>query len=124
MEELGQRLKKRGEPGCGRADAVIMAASEMYCSICQTTPCYLLSTAAAVVMQEQLNADRNMIGAVRYIQGVERLQQCLTRHLEVTRDQYSLDQSLHVTDRVLEELREQGVNTDHLKTNLNREVKV
>jgi len=123
MEELGKRLKKRGEPSHGSADAVVMAASELYCSICQTTPCFLLSTAAVAVMQEQLNADRNMIGAVRYVQSIEKLQACLTRHLEVTRDLYSLDQSLHVTDRVLEELREQGVNTDHLKTNLNREVK-
>src|SRR5947207_8977263 len=32
---------------------VILAAANLYCSICDARPCYLLATAAATVVQEQ-----------------------------------------------------------------------
>lgn len=117
----GERLHRHANPRT--APSVVRAANELYCSICNSEPCFLLSTAALAVLQEQLNCDRNLVGAVRYVQSLDRLKSCLERHISITRDEYALDEHFRVSDEVLEFLKEQQVDVDHLKTNLIKEEK-
>jgi len=77
------------DPGDGKD--IISAATHLYCSMCDTSPCYLLTTAAMAVMQEQLTEERNLIGVTRYAEHLERLQSCLTRHTETVREVWHLD---------------------------------
>jgi len=60
---------------------------------------------------------------VRYVQSLDRLKSCLERHISITRDEYALDEHFRVSDEVLEFLKEQQVDVDHLKTNLIKEEK-
>jgi hypothetical protein len=74
---------------------VVLAATDMYCSICDAEPCYLLTTAAMSVVHEQLTENNcydttNLISAVQYAQSLERLHGCITRHIEVTREAWQL----------------------------------
>jgi len=88
---------------------IILAAANLYCTICDARPCYLLSTAATTVIQEQLtesNGD-NLVGAVRYEQSLERLHSCLSRHLEVTCEAWQLDQYFRVSEEALAEIERQ-----------------
>jgi len=115
----GERLKEHANPRA--ANGVVRGAAELYCSICNTKPCYLLSTASLAVMQEQLNCDRNLIGAIRYVKALNQLRACLERHAEVTRDEYGLDQHLRVSDEALEYLQGTGTDVDELKRSLAEE---
>jgi len=92
----------------------------MYCSICDSRPCYLLLTAAATVVQEQLTEDegRNLIGAVRYAQNLERLHHCLIRHIEITNEAWQLNEHFRVSEGVLNELEKQGMDAKKLLANL------
>jgi uncharacterized protein (UPF0335 family) len=92
---------------------IIRAADNLYCSICDAFPCYLLSTAAMSVLHEQLTENdvekpTNLISAVQYAQSLERLQSCLNRHIEVTREAWQLDEHFRVSEEVINELQRQG----------------
>jgi hypothetical protein len=108
----------------GRKD-LILAATNLYCSICDARPCYLLSTAAMTVAQEQLTESDgdNLIGAVRYMQSLEKLHHCLTRHTEVSKEAWQLDNHFRVSEQVLNELERQGYDTKQLKANLHVEAR-
>jgi hypothetical protein len=63
-------------------------------------------------MHEQLtenNTERttNLISAVQYAQSLERLQGCLTRHIEATREAWRLDEHFRVSERAMRELERQ-----------------
>jgi hypothetical protein len=91
---------------------VIQAATNLYCSMCDATPCYLLSTAAVTVVQEQLTESdgANLIGALRYVENLKRLQSCLNRHLEVVHEAWQLDNHFRLTESALRALEEDGVD--------------
>jgi len=94
---------------------VVDAAKDLYCSICDSRPCYILSTAAMSVVQEQLTEDdcynpTNLISAVRYADSLERLHGCLARHMEVTREAWRLDEHFRVSEEAIRELEKQGHN--------------
>jgi hypothetical protein len=95
----------------GRVE-VVHAAANLYCSICDARPCYLFATAAVAVTQEQLTESDgdNLEGAVRYVQSLQKLQSCLTRHLEVAHEAWQLDKHFRVTERALRALSEDGMN--------------
>lgn len=108
------RLEGHSDPRSRQG--LIRAADFMYCSICDAHPCYLLSTAAMSVMHEQLtenNTERptNLMSAVQYAQSLERLQGCLTRHIEVTRKAWQLDEHFRVSEEAISELERQGHDT-------------
>lgn len=65
------------------------------------------------VLHEQLTENdtertTNLISAVQYAQSLERLQSCLTRHIEVTREAWQLDEHFRVSEEVINELERQG----------------
>jgi len=88
---------------------VVLAAMNLYCSICDARPCYMLVTAAVTVVQEQLTEDdgQNLIGALRYEQSLEKLHHCLVRHHEVTRKAWQLDNHFRVSEEAKHELERQ-----------------
>jgi len=96
----------------GRVSIVVHAAKDLYCSICDARPCYLLATTAMAVTQEQLteSGGDNLEGAVRYVQSLEKVQSCLTRHLEVAHEAWQLDKHFRVTERALRALSDHEVN--------------
>lgn len=102
---------------------VIHAAANLYCSICDSRPCYLFTTAATTVVQEQLTESEgeNLVGAVRYVQGLERLQHCLNRHLEIAQEAWQLDKPFRVTERALRSLSENGADVKKQQENLQTE---
>jgi len=107
---------------------VIEAVEDLYCSICDAYPCYLLSTAAMAVMHEQLTENdgertRNLMSAVQYAQSLERLQGCLTRHIEVTRQAWQLDEHFRVSEEAISELEKQGHDVKRWQTILNLRTK-
>lgn len=91
---------------------VIQAAMNLYCSMCDATPCYMLTTAAVTVVQEQLTESNgaNLIGALRYVENLERLQSCLNRHIEVAHEAWQLDNHFRLTERALRALEEDGMD--------------
>lgn len=103
---------------------VIQAATNLYCSMCDATPCYMPSTAAVSVVQEQLTESdgANLIGALRYVENLERLQHCLNRHIEVAHEAWNLDNHFRLTERALHALEENGADIkkkqDSAKTDL------
>jgi len=96
----------------GRVKVITHAAIDLYCTICDSRPCYLIASAAVAVTQEQLTEGdgANLEGAVRYVQSLERVQSCLTRHLEVAHEAWQLDKRFRVTERALRALGEDGMN--------------
>lgn len=100
---------------------VVNNAAQIYCSICNSNPCYLMSTVAMAVLQEQLNVENNLIGALRYRQALEHLQSCVIRHMEVLKDEFSLDEHFRVTPMALEALEEDGVNIAKLTEGIAKE---
>jgi len=107
---------------------IIRAADNLYCSICDAYPCYLLTTAAMSVMHEQLTENdtektTNLISAVQYVQSLERLQGCLTRHIEVTREAWQLDEYFRVSEKAISELKGQGHNVKRWQAILNLRTK-
>jgi hypothetical protein len=96
---------------------VILAAANMYCSICDAEPCYLLATAAITVVQEQLTESDgdNLIGAVRYEQSLERLHQCLRRHHETATEAWQLEKHFRVSEDALREIERQRRKTEQLQ---------
>jgi hypothetical protein len=101
---------------------LVLAAVDLYCSICDATPCYLLRTAAVTVAQEQLTeADgQNLIGALRYEESLEKLHHCLIRHHEVTRKAWQLDNHFRVSEEALCELERQRIG---MQANLQMETR-
>jgi len=92
---------------------VVNAAKDLYCSICDARPCYMLSTAAMSAVQEQLTENdcydtTNLISAVRYADSLERLHGCLVKHMEVTREAWHLDEHFRVSEEAIRELERQG----------------
>lgn len=67
-------------------EAVTTAAADLFCIVCGGQPCYMLATAAMATLQEQFMYNEDVISAERYVQSLERLQQCLTRHKEIAKD--------------------------------------
>ena len=99
---------------------VVLAASDLYCSICDARPCYMLATASLAVFQEQLteNEGDNLIGAVRYVQNLERLQHCLTRHHEVAVETWQLNNHFQISENAKRELERQGIDVAQLMVNV------
>jgi len=106
---------------------IIRAADYLYCSICDAFPCYLLTTAAMSVLHEHLTENdcekpTNLISAVQYAQSLEKLQACLNKHVEVTREAWRLDEHFRVSEGAISELESQGLDVRrwqailHLKT--------
>jgi len=106
----GDREIGHESPGGGIKTVGI--AADLYCSICDSRPCYLLASAAVAVTQEQFTEGfgHNLEGAVRYVQSLERLQSCLARHLETAHEAWQLDKHFRVTERALRVLGGNGVN--------------
>lgn len=104
--------------------SVVSGASEAYCSICNSNPCYLLSTAAIAVMQEQLNVENNLIGAIRYRQALMHLEECVKRHIDTLTDEYSLDEHFRVSPEVLEALKADGIDIKRLEKDLATEAEL
>jgi hypothetical protein len=107
---------------------VVNAASDLYCSICDSRPCYILLTAAISVVQEQLTEHdcsdtTNLTNAVRYADSLERLHGCLARHMEVTREAWRLDEHFQVSEGAIRELERQGHDVKRLQAILNRNTK-
>jgi hypothetical protein len=105
------RLNGHSDPASRRE--IIRAADYLYCSICDAFPCYLLTTAAMSVLHEQLTENdteklTNLTSAVQYAQSLERLQSCLTRHIEVTREAWQLNQHFQVTEEATGKSETQG----------------
>ena len=98
----------------------ILAATNLYCSICDARPCYMLSTAAMTVLQEQLTEGdgENLIGAVRYVQSLEKLHHCLSRHQEMSKEAWHLDNHFRVSEQAICELERQGKDVKQLRANL------
>lgn len=74
-------------------------------------------------MHEQLTENDtyetvNLISAVQYAQSLEKLQACLTRHIEVTREAWQLDQHFRVSERAISELERQGYDIERSQSNL------
>jgi len=131
---LRDRKPAKGRVQCAKTDytsiatrqEVILAATSLYCSICNATPCYLLSTTAISVLNEQLTENdccntTNLIGAVRYSDSLEKVQGCLVRHIEVTREAWQLDNHFRVSEETLRELERQGKEVKHLRASLQKE---
>lgn len=100
---------------------VVIAAADLYCSICDARPCYLLTSAAMSVINEQLTENDcynsiNLKSAMLYMQSLERLHGCIARHTEVTREAWQMDNHLRVSEEALRELERQGVDTQRLDT--------
>jgi len=117
------RLNGHSDPATRRD--FVRAADYLYCSICDAFPCYLLTTAAMSVMHEQLtenNTERstNLISAVQYAQSLEKLQSCLNRHIEVTREAWQLDEHFRVSENAINELEKQGFDVKRWQAILNR----
>jgi len=77
------------------------------------------------VMHEQLtenNTERstNLISAVQYAQSLEKLQSCLNRHIEVTREAWQLDEHFRVSENAINELEKQGFDVKRWQAILNR----
>lgn len=104
---------------------VILAATNLYCSICDAAPCYLLATAAISVVQEQLteNDGRNLIGAVRYVQSLEKLHHCLTRHHEVSKEAWQMDNHFRVSEEALRSIEKQGMDVRGIQVSLQLETR-
>jgi hypothetical protein len=70
----------------------------------------MLSTAAVAVVQEQLTESdgENLIGALRYVESLERLQSCLNRHIEVAHEAWQLDNHFRLTENALRAIEENG----------------
>lgn len=103
---------------------IVNAAKDLYCSICDSRPCYMLSTAAMSVVHEQLtendcNDTTNLISAVRYADSLEKLHGCLSRHMEVTREAWRLDEHFRVSEDAIRELERQGHDVKRLQAILN-----
>lgn len=99
---------------------IVLAATNLYCSICDAWPCYLLSSAAMSVVHEQLTENdcentTNLISAVQYAQSLERLHGCLARHIEVTRQAWQLDEHFRVSEEALAEVERQRSETGQLQ---------
>ncbi len=62
--------------------AIVSLAADTFCIVCGGQPCFMLTTAATTAIQERLMYDEDLTSVGRYIQDLERLQQCLTRHRE------------------------------------------
>jgi hypothetical protein len=62
------------------------------------------------VVQEQLTESdgANLIGALRYVENLERLQSCLNRHMEIAREAWQLDNHFRLTENALRALGENG----------------
>jgi hypothetical protein len=104
------------DPGDGKD--IILAATNLYCSMCDTAPCYLLATAATAVIQEQLTESegRNLVGATRYVENLERLQSCLTRHLETASEAWQLNTYFRVSKEALRNLEKQEAGMENGKS--------
>jgi hypothetical protein len=99
---------------------VVLAATHMYCSICDAEPCYMLTTAAMSVVHEQLTENdcdgtTNLISAVQYAQSLERLHGCIARHIEVTREAWQLNEHFRVSDEATREVERQRNETEQLQ---------
>lgn len=107
---------------------IVLAATNFYCSICDATPCYLLTSVATSVVHEQLTENdcsntTNLIGAVRYAQSLDRLHMCIARHIEVTREVWQMDNHFRISEEALRELERQGMDIKQLKENLLKETR-
>jgi Na+/phosphate symporter len=83
----------------------------------------MLSTAAMAVLQEQLTErdGDNLIGAVRYVQNLEKLHHCLSRHHEISKEAWQLDHHSRISEQALRELERQGKDVKQLRANLQKE---
>jgi len=107
---------------------VVLAAANLYCTICDARPCYLLTSAAISVFQEQLTENNcfntsNLKSAVLYAQSLERLHGCIARHTEVTREAWQLDNHFRVSEVALRELERQGVDIKQLRQSTLKETR-
>jgi hypothetical protein len=107
---------------------LVTAADSLYCSICDAHPCYLLSTAAVSVLLEQLTENNtyhpiNLPTALQYMQSLEKLQGCLNRHIEVTKEAWQLDEHFRVSEEAISELERQGHDVKRWQAILNLRTK-
>jgi hypothetical protein len=110
--------REYGHSDPGGSKDLVLAATDLYCSMCDARPCFLLSTAALAVMQEQLteSISENLVGATRYVENLQRLQGCLTRHLENANDAFSLNTYFRVSKEAMSSLREHEAGTGNGKS--------
>jgi len=101
----------------GRKD-LVLAATNLFCTICDSRPCFLLATAATAVAQEQLTEGdgANLIGATRYVENLVRLQNCLSRHLEIAHEAWQLDNYFRVSKEALSALEKFGTEKKNGKS--------
>lgn len=88
----------------------------------------MLLAAAMSVIQEQLTENdtentRNLLSAIRYADSLERLHGCLSRHIEVTREAWMLDEHFQVSEEAIRELERQGRDTRRWRAILQQETK-
>jgi len=107
---------------------VVLAAANLYCSICDSTPCYLLTSAATSVVHEQLTENdcsntTNLISAVHYTQSPDRLHMCIAKHIDVTREAWHMDNHSRISEDALREIERQGWDPKQLKENLLKETR-
>jgi hypothetical protein len=76
----------RKDPLAEPREAVVTAAADLFCIVCGGQPCYMLATAALASLHEQFMYNEDVTSAERYVQSLEKLQQCLTRHKEIAKD--------------------------------------
>lgn len=72
---------------------IVDAAEQLYCNICRTTPCFLLSTAAMAVLQQSIVTNDGLVAGLRYEELLERLHTCIIRHHEAAMENFGLSAS-------------------------------
>lgn len=105
----------------GRQD-LVDAASCVMCMVCGTKPCWLLSSAAQVVLRQSLVLDDDIVGGVEYVRYLAKLHDCIMRHQQAAADAYGLNVSPTATElaeRTLQEFRSFERNMLEKKIELN-----
>lgn len=74
---------------------IVNVAANLYCSICDSRPCHMLTTTSMAVLHEQLTVTfgDNPGAAARYLQNLECLSEYLERHKQVTRREWQVDKN-------------------------------
>jgi len=94
---------------------LIKAVSDSFCIVCGTSPCYLLATAATVVVQGLL-VNEDLVSRTRYVDNLNRLQHCLTRHITEAQEVWQLDKYFQVSKEALSALEELGAEKKNGKS--------
>lgn len=110
----------RKDPLAEPREAVITAAADLFCIVCGGQPCFMLATAAITTLQEQFMYNEDLISTERYVQCLEKLQQCLTKHKEIAKDML---QCYSAQREALDKPREQKAEMVNLQPTLQKETR-